>query len=36
MLLAMSVRLNEILDQDEGARYIGGFMQAFNPHPPSA
>lgn len=26
------VRLNEILDQDEGARYIGEFAIAFNPH----
>ena len=25
-------RLNEILDQDEGARYIGEFAIAFNPH----
>ena len=27
-----TVRLNEILDQDEGARYIGEFAIAFNPH----
>jgi aminopeptidase len=26
------VRLNEILDSDEGARYIGEFSLAFNPH----
>jgi aminopeptidase len=25
-------RLNEILDQDEGARYIGEFSLGFNPH----
>ena len=27
-----SVRLNEILDSDAGARYIGEFAIAFNPH----
>jgi len=27
-----STRLNEILDADEGARYIGEFAIAFNPH----
>ena len=27
-----SDRLNEILDSDEGARYIGEFAIAFNPH----
>ena len=27
-----TARLNEILDQDEGARYIGEFSIGFNPH----
>jgi aminopeptidase len=29
---ALTTRLNEILDADEGARYIGEFSLGFNPH----
>jgi aminopeptidase len=29
---ALNKKLNEILDSDEGARYIGEFSLAFNPH----
>jgi aminopeptidase len=29
---ALNRKLNEILDSDEGARYIGEFSLAFNPH----
>ena len=28
----LTAKLNEVLDSDEGARYIGEFSMAFNPH----